>query len=244
MNPVLPLSIAKSGAIRHRNGFTLVELIVSMTILGLVVSVLYGSLHVGLKSVDTSESKSEVFQRIRITREILTGVLRSAYLTPSSSDWTVFIGEEFFGKGEAGKMDEGKIAFLGENDQRDGRPHDRLHFNSLMDYPDGSRILTSIHLDFSEDRNYGGRDLLLVRKPRFGPWEPDTVRLIQGIQEIDIRYLRTDDMDEPEWLDEWDSESELPEAIEINMSWEQETETELRVAYLPLLLYLPGRPVR
>ncbi len=218
-----------------------------MTILGLVVSVLYGSLHVGLKSVDTSESKSEVFQRIRITREILTRELRSAYLTPSSSDWTVFLGDEFFGKegGEVGsEVEEGRIAFLGENDQHDGRPFDRLYFNSLTDYPDGSRILTSIHLGLAESRDNGMRDLILVRNPRYGPWEPDTVRLIHGIQEIDIRYLQTDERNEPQWLDEWESESELPEAIEINMSWEQETDSELRIAYLPLLLYLPERPVR
>jgi len=46
------------------------------------------------------------------------------------------------------------------------------------------------------------------------------------------------------WQDEWDSESELPEAIEITMSWIEEDGSALQVSRLPLLLYLPERPVK
>ena len=229
-----------------RDGFTLLELIVSITILGLIVGVLYGTLHVGLKSVDSSRSKSETFQRIRIAREILTRELRSAYLTPSSSDWTVFLGDEFFGKsgGDAGVGDEGRIVFRGVNDVRDGKPFDRLRFDTLADYPDGSLILTSVDLGLAPGREEGEWDLLLARNPRYGPWDADTVRLVRGVRELDIRYLKTDDENEPRWRDEWDSESELPEAIEIDLAWREDTDAESPVDHLPLLLYIPERPVR
>jgi len=228
-------------------GFTLLELIVSITILGLVMGVLYGALHVGLRSVSASQQKSDLFQRVRISREILARELRSAYLTPSSSDWTVFLGDEFFGKAggrESGGEEREKIAFTGDDLIYQGSPSDRLSFNSFADYADGSRVLTSVKVLLSESDSDGGRDLLLIRKPLYGPLESDTLRLASGIRGLDIKYLQTDDEGEAEWVGEWKSERELPEAIEINIRWRDDIDSELRVASLPLLLYLPERPVR
>jgi prepilin-type N-terminal cleavage/methylation domain-containing protein len=229
----------------HDKGFTLLELVVAMTILGLVMGVLYGTLHVGLRSVSASQRKSDIFQRVRISREILSRELKSAFLKPSSSDWTVFLGDDLFGDTSVGGSDEeGKIMFIGSDGINQGFSSDRLYFNSFADYSDGSRILTSVKVMLSEVDLDGGRDLLLVRKPLYGPWEPDTVKLAGDIRGLDIKYLMMDKNNEPQWVGEWESDSELPEAIELNISWQEEIDTELRIARLPLLLYLPERPVR
>ncbi len=227
-------------------GFTLLELVVAMTILGLVMGVLYGTLQVGLRSVNASQRKNDIFQRVRISREILSRELKSAFLKPSSSDWTVFLGEDLFGdtNGRGAEGEGGRIAFIGSDGINQGLPSDRLYFNSFADYSDGSRILTSVRVMLSEIDLDGGRDLLLVRRPLYGPWEPDTVKLAGDIRGLDIKYLMMDKNNEPQWVGEWESESELPEAIELNISWQEEIDAALRIARLPLLLYLPERPVR
>ncbi len=230
-----------------RTGFTLIELIVSMTILGLIVSVLYGSLSVGLRSVDSSRRKGDTFQRIRISRELISRELTSSYLKPSSSDWTVFLGDEFFGRPGGrtpGVEEEKRIAFRGEDAIRQGKPFDSLTFNNFTRYPDGSRILSLVWIGLSQDDAGDNLDLLMTRRPLYGPWKADTTQLAVGLEGMDISYLHTDENDESMWQDEWDSESELPEAIEITMSWIEEDGSALQVSRLPLLLYLPERPVK
>ena len=232
---------------RSEDAFTLIELIVSMTVLGLIVSVLYGSLDVGLRSVDASREKGDVFQRIRITHEVIERGLKSAYLTPSSSDWTVFLGEEFFG--DAGdRTTEGeedrRIAFSGEDRIQQGYPSDRLTFNAFTDGLDGSRVVASVRVFISRPGEEGGGNLLLVRRPLCGPWPADTLRLASGVEGLDIRYLRVDEEGEAQWTDEWDSEIELPQAIELHIAWQEDEVKDLRISDLPLLFYLPERPVR
>jgi prepilin-type N-terminal cleavage/methylation domain-containing protein len=230
------------------NGFTLLELIVSMMILGMLVGVLYESMHVGLRSVDISRGKADTFQRVRIAREVISRELNSAYLTPSSSNWTVFLGDEFFGKAgnEAGSgTKEEETGFKGEDDTVQGSPSDRLSFSSLPEYPDGSRVLTWNRILLADrGGDDGGSDLMLIRKPLFGPWRTDTLRLTGGIDALDVKYLKTEDNGEPEWVMDWDSDRELPEAIEIDLSWHEGNSADLRVTRLPLLIYIPERPVR
>jgi prepilin-type N-terminal cleavage/methylation domain-containing protein len=227
-------------------GFTLLELLVTMTILGLAVGVLYGSLNIGLRSVDAGQEKGDLYQRIRMTRTIIERELTSAYLTPSSSDWTVFLGEEFFGRpgGASPEEQDRRIAIRGEDRYESGIPADRLTFNSFSSYPDGSRILTAVRLMVTQEDIDGNRELLLIRKPLFGPMPVDTLVLAGGeIEGLDMRYLQTVAEEEPEWVDEWDSESELPEAIELDVIWRKDGSLP-RITDLPILLHIPERPVR
>ncbi len=234
------------NGISPEGGFTLLELIVTITILGLVVGVLYGSLNIGLSSVDRSSRKSNVFQRVRISHEIITRELRSIYMVSGGGDWSVFFGDDFFGSSEGGQRtgeEEEQAAFRGRDEVFQGEPSDKLSFKSLTGYPDGSRILTNVSIRLTEDNIDGGEDLLLVRSPLYGPWEADTVLLASGIRSLDIRYLDTSESDDPVWIDEWDSRSELPTALEIQIGWQDETASALQISQMPLLLYLPERPM-
>jgi hypothetical protein len=216
-----------------------------MTILGLIVGVLYGSLDIGLRTVDKSNEKSNVFQRVRISHEIITRELRSIYMASGGSDWSVFLGDDFFGKSEGGERtdeDEDRAIFRGKDDIFQGNPSDKLSFKSLTAYPDGSRILTSVKIGLTESYHEGGEDFLLIRNPKYGPWEADTVVLASGIRSIDIRYLDSSESDDPVWIKEWDSENELPAALELEIGWQDEEGSALQVTQLPLLLYMPEMP--
>jgi len=231
----------------HRErGFTLIELLITMTILGLAVGVLYESLNVGIRSVETGQEKGAIYQRVRMTREIVSREIRSAYLTPSSSDWTVFLGDDAFGEpggGEDGEGEELRIAMVGEDHAGGEMPEDRLTFDSFTTAPDGSRVLSEVRIGTSEEDVDGNRDLLLLKRPLYGPMSPDTLVLAEGIGGLDVRYLQTDDEGAAEWVDSWDSESELPEAIEISILGTG-GENAPRITELPILLYVPERPVR
>jgi hypothetical protein len=210
------------------------------------VGVLYGSLNVGIRSVESGREKGEIYQRVRMTREIVSRELRSAYLTPSSSDWTVFLGDEFFGGAEGDGGEEGedrRIAIRGEDLRDGGMPEDRLTFDSFVGYPDGSRVLAAVRIEPTREDVEGKRDLMLVRRPLYGPMPPDTLILAEGIAGLDIRYLQAGEDGGSEWVESWDSESELPEAIEITILHPEE-EGRPRITELPILLHIPERPVR
>ena len=230
----------------RERGFTLLELLITMTILGLAVGVLYGSLNVGIRSVETGREKGAVYQRVRMTREIVSRELRSAYLTPSSSDWTVFLGDEFFGEpggGTDGEAEGLRIAMVGEDLGGGGMPRDRLTFDGFTTAPDGSRILAEVRIGLSPPDVAGNRDLLPLRRPLYGPMHPDTPVLAVRIDGLDVRYLQAGEEGGSEWVESWDSESELPEAMEITIL-PADGELTPRITELPILLFVPERPVR
>lgn len=66
-------------SLNDRKGFTLLELMISLTILGLIATVIFSSLRLGLRTWEKGEEKVEQYQRIRVVLEILESQLRSTY---------------------------------------------------------------------------------------------------------------------------------------------------------------------
>lgn len=84
------------NAIIGNNGFTLLEVLVSITILSLIIVVIYSAFMLGNKAWKRGERDIDVNQRFRIGLEILTRDISSAYRyrTRVSNNWIVlFIGK-------------------------------------------------------------------------------------------------------------------------------------------------------
>ena len=59
-------------------GFTLLELLIAMTLLGLVLVMLYSGFNIGLRSWDKGEAVAEQLNQIRLTQEFLRRQLRQS----------------------------------------------------------------------------------------------------------------------------------------------------------------------
>ncbi|MGA1843442.1 MAG: type II secretion system protein J [bacterium] len=102
------------GNIHHQSGFTLLELMISVTILTLILGVIFGAMRLGSRSWEKGEERIDRLQRMRVTYDILSEDIRSIPLSGGRR------------QGDYGKIPicpEGKgcnqkaVLFIGESDR-------------------------------------------------------------------------------------------------------------------------------
>jgi len=169
-------------------GFTLLELLISITILGLMILVMSGSISLGLKSVDKGEREVSRQERLRGTFTLLDRQISSMVkaLRPVEGEMVVWF-----------EGDQKHCLFLTEK--------------SLWGWKEG---ISEVSYDITES---SGNGLTLLETERM-PWldeeaEPETYHMLYDLEEAELRYLGTNTDGEKEWLDEWTHKDHYPEAI-------------------------------
>ena len=84
-----------------RRGFTLLELTISITMIGFIVLIIVGALGLGFRSVESGEKKIETFERIRSSINIINSQVQSQIPLKYTNEYGV---EEYYFKGETGFM--------------------------------------------------------------------------------------------------------------------------------------------
>lgn len=187
---------------RNQAGFTLVELLVAMTLLALLSIALFGGLRFGARSwdavIDSSDAReniarTQIFLRQRLGQLTLPGNVRI-------------------------RQTDQEGRFIGEPD--------RVEFIApwLSDLALGGLYRFTLHHDDAETG-----DLMLSWQPTGA--EPETLKdlgdlagervLLGGIAEFGLTYYgaQTDDA-EPEWHDQWDSPASVPQLVRIDLVFE------------------------
>jgi len=79
---------------RRSGGFTLVELLVAMTLLGLIFVALFGGLRFGTRTWETGNERSEAFAEVELMQSLLRRQLAQAVMlrVPKGAE-AVFVGE-------------------------------------------------------------------------------------------------------------------------------------------------------
>ena len=207
-----------------RNGFTLLELTLAMTVACMLAVTLYASLRVGIKSRDHAEAAVEPARQAQVAMELIGRDLESALPPPSStsSSFTVvgpFVGQDG-GSDVAGDTME-FFAVGGGGDDVDPTRDDGIKKIDLgvQNMDDGTPALV----------RKVTHNLLAQQVP-----EPDTEVLCRNVTGFNLRYLVTDT-----WNDAWDSTAQgdsLPTAVEVTMDVRQadgSTYRALRIFTLP-----------
>ncbi len=170
------------------DGFTLLELLISITVLGLMILVMSGSISIGLKSVDKGEREVSRQERLRGTFTLVDRQISSMVkaLRPVEGERVVWF-----------EGDQKSCLFLTER--------------SLWGWKEG---ISEVRYEISESPADG---LIIAESERI-PWleegaEPDTYTMLDGLEEAEFRYLDTNTSGEKEWIEEWTSKDHYPEAI-------------------------------
>ena len=186
----------------NNKAFSLLELLVAMTMMSIIATSLYSSLSIGFKAKDSAENSIEAKRSARIVMDLLKQEIVSA-LPPNG-------------------ILAGKFEGTDDHDES-GNASDSLVFYSSAYNPDDDEIACDIikiqlSIETSEDTN----ERVLVRgitKNLLSPKSLDPYEdvLCSNIKSLNLRYY-----DGYEWQDEWDSsnnDDSLPEAVEINISF-------------------------
>ena len=185
------------------SGFTLLELLISLSIMGLILLIVFGALRIGSRAWEKGERDVEAHQRARIVLDLLKQQLASASLHE------IKIGDEkpFYLKGN-----DRSVAFISRIPVLPGNSTGMAYVQYVVqDEVGGDRERLSFYEDsallFAKDRD------------RNVPEKDDFIVLIPEIESLRFEYLKGSekDKDQPEWQEEWDpvEDQGLPIAVRI-----------------------------
>lgn len=208
-----------------RSGFTLIEMLVGLALLGLMTLVLFGALRFSIRSWERAEIKTLQVVDLRIVE----GVLRRE------------IGKAF--PLRIGKANENKIAFEGDGKQ--------VHFVTALPAHLSAGGLSLVALELAEDRIEAKQDppgKALVLKHVIPDGETrdfsaldsaldksDRSVLLKGLEDVEFAFFGQDnDQTEASWRDQWISSARTPALLRIKLKFSGNDE--VREMLLPLRL--------
>jgi general secretion pathway protein J len=194
--------MAATGGDRS-SGFTLLEILVAMTLLGLVVAMVFGGLRLGVRVWETADERADERARIAVVQRFVGDTLARAYPVVESD-----------------RRNVRQIAFLGEGA--------RLELIALMPENLSAGGFNHIVLEVVDDAQ--NRQLVLRYGPRVrddddpsrlaGAEGAEGYVLIEGIARATFSYYgETRDGEDAAWLDEWRDAELLPALVRLDVEF-------------------------
>jgi general secretion pathway protein J len=193
--------------IAFSSGFTLLEVIVTLTILGFVLLMVSGTFRLGLSSWEKGDDVKEDYQKIRMVSQLVSRQIKS--LVPY--------------KIRTEKAEGNYLAF-------DGKAHS-LRFVSALPIkarrPEG---FVYVVYQFKEEGGKKGRFVLYEQRALNRDFfeddlkEDTAVTLFGGVSQVRFEYYREADKEKgrtEEWVEEWNAkdEKELPKALRMTITY-------------------------
>jgi len=186
-------------------GFTLVEVMLAMTLFALLATILYGAISLGHRAVEKTQGSFEKNQQLRSALDLLGGYIRSSYpyrLSPQDPTF-YYTGEET-----------------------------ELTFVSAVSLSMGGRGLAKIRLSWDGDSDGVGalkieEEVPLRVAEDSGGGYANSIVLTNSVTGFHLAYL--DPQSEKEnWLERWDpaERKTLPRAVRLNFRVNRDHEVE------------------
>ena len=175
-------------------GFTLVEVLIGMTLLSVMMALLFGAFRIGVTSWDAGEKRVIETNNLLIVQSFLRSRLMSAQ--PVFDD---------FGD------DEKEFSFIGTENS--------LQFVSSLPARGGLQKFTL----FFDDKNEGMLKISVAPFfPTFDGSDPvkNEVILFEDIKRMELSYFGSDSFGEAaEWQDQWEDKEKLPDLIKLDLQF-------------------------
>jgi general secretion pathway protein J len=171
-------------------GFTLLELIISITLVAIIVLIISVAANLGYRSFNAGEKKMNAVERLRSSLTIIDAQIQS---------------------GVPLTVEEGGVKqyyFAGEQDS--------LKFSTNYSIWGGQRgyVIVNYRVD-TDDR---GKRTLFATEYKVGMENQKETKLLEGFDEITFDYYKQDATEEEgEWITQWVGEEMMPIRIRINL---------------------------
>lgn len=187
------------------SGFTLLELLVAMTLLGLLLVMLYSGMNTSLRSWDRGEAYAERSNEIRVVQDFIRRQLRQSM--------TVFRQDP----------DLGRAVYF------EGEPDSIGWVAPMLSYL-GQGGLYFVRLDIAKaEDNAQDHEALRVS---WHPYRPDVededdvpeeqiedTVLLGLVEEFSLSYFGAEeDGEDPEWYERWENQQRRPELIKLSLN--------------------------
>ena len=178
-------------------GFTLIEVLLAVSLVAMMATLVFGSLYVTTSAIDAARANSTNQQIVRSTLRVMTDELSVARVT-TTSPW------------------------MGINGQLSGQPADSVAFLTMGQFrgAESAKDTELVRIVYSRE---GDRLLRFVRKNLYGLTDEsiEQVELANKVKGFNVRYY---DGKNNLWLDEWDGRARpgAPKALLIELTLLQE----------------------
>ena len=190
-------------------GFTLFEVLITLAILGVILSILYMTFHQSMKVMADTDDRAEAIQQGRMILERMTGDLKGAILFPQKE------GNQGFRTGLIARSAKEGTDFM-----------DRLDFTTLADAASPAGEWGVGEVGYYLDREPGGRGLTLFRR-QDGAMDGDLTRggrsiaVCDGVRSLSFSYFDRTGRN----VKDWDSlagemKGKLPSRVEVDLRLE------------------------
>jgi general secretion pathway protein J len=209
------------------SGFTLLELIVTFTILSLVVVMILGALRLGSAAWEKGEERAEKIQKKRIVFDLLSQQMKSSFpyrlkSQKAEPDYLVFVG------------DGSSLKFVSAFSLRARRQEGLVFVIYKVEEGASSGKVLKVY----EKRMSNSKTLLEET-----PDEEQFLTLMDGLSDLKFEYFEeAEDKDTTgTWGEAWDAKEKkaLPGQVKMTATWKEKRE-EMEVP-LPTLVSLPAR---
>jgi general secretion pathway protein J len=204
-------SVKFGGEVLSTAGFTLLEVIVTLTILGFILLIIFGAFRLGLSAWEKGVSAREDYQKLRTVSQLVSQQIKSAVPYKIKTE----------------KAEGDYLAF-------EGKAHSLKFVSAFPIKAKQSEGFVYAIYEFEEEGMDGGRLVLyeqrVLNKNFFEerPNEELGVSLSEGISDVRFEFYRKGDPAKNRtegWVDEWNAkeEKELPSALKITITYKNKT---------------------
>jgi prepilin-type N-terminal cleavage/methylation domain-containing protein len=186
-------------------GFTLVEVTVTLTIMGFILLMIFGVFHLGVSAWEKGDFLKEKYQKMRVSSQMLSRQFKSAVpykirTSKAEGDYLAFAGRQT------------SLKFVTALPLRSRQAEGLVYavYEFVPGPREGGRLIQYEQRVLNKD--------FMDEKPR----EELGVILFEGIADIRFEYYREENQDKnwtPGWVTEWSAkeEKELPRAMRMTL---------------------------
>ena len=207
---------------RRRGGFTLIEVVLALSITAVVLAVVYGAIRLAYRSNDRGEAHMAASQRIRTLVDRIVPVIHSAY--------------PFWRQTEDGRL----LFFSGEPDSLGFVTAD---VDPFRDDPANRPGLKWVRFFVDGDGLFMEEDYFFNEKALEGEGDGEALLVAPFVKDAAFEYLEVDpDTSESTWRDEWEVDEDenfrLPRAVRISLRLETEEGEEFDLPPIVARIYV------
>jgi general secretion pathway protein J len=176
-------------------GFTLLELLISIAILGIIIVILVGALRLGFRSVESGEKKIESLERMRVSLSIIDSQIQSqTTLTHQTEGEEEETAEEYYFEGE----------------------RDSLQLPTNYSIWGGKKGYVVVAYRVSSEEK--GKSVLYASEHIVGVEETKETKLLDAFDDIYFEYFYKGPTDEVgSWVEQWTDTATIPEKIRVHL---------------------------
>jgi len=181
---------ASMPVLGSRRGFTLLELMISITLIGIIVLIVAGAMRLGYRSVDAGERKIESLERMRASLSLIDSQIQSEIPLTIDEDGS----RKYYFQGE-----KGTLVF----------PSNYSLWGGQMGY---------VAVTYSVVPDNRGKQTLWVSESMIGAENKMEAKLFESLDEISFQYFYKGPTDQQgSWVEQWTDNTDIPEKVSVRL---------------------------